>query len=91
MDTETIIKRIRPLIGSHFDYLGHEWMLLEVLADEQQLVLASADHEATIQANLYGQPSRRVPETVMIPLYGSDGETFSEEFLELLSHRLHLQ
>ena len=89
MDSHNFIERIRPLIGSHFDYLGHNWVLIEVLEDEAQLVLSDPTSHAIIQGNLYGQASRRVAETLMVPLFKDTPDSLSDELIELLAHRIH--
>jgi len=82
------IQRIRPLIGNHFIHLGREWELIEVLADEGAVVLSDPSRRAVIQTNLFGEPSRKGPETVLVPLYGSDQDTLSDELIELLANRV---
>lgn len=88
MDDKDFIQRIRPLIGNHFVHLGRKWELIEVLADEGAVVLAAPSHTAVIQTNLFGEPSRKGPETVLVPLYGSSHDTLSEELIELLANRV---
>ncbi len=82
------ILRIRSLIGSHFNHLGKEWVLHEVLADEGVLVLADPSNKAVIQTNLFGEPSRKGPETILIPLFGKVPDTLSDELMELLANKL---
>lgn len=80
---------MRTLIGSHFDYQGHEWVLIEVLEEEAQLVLSDPKRHATIQANLYGQAARRGPRIRLIPLFGETTDSLSTELLELLATKIH--
>lgn len=80
--------RIRSLIGSRFNHLGKEWVLHEVLADEGVLVLSDPSNRAIIQENLFGEPSRRGPETVLVPLFGQVPDSLSEELLELLANKV---
>jgi hypothetical protein len=79
--------RLRNIVGQRFQYLGKNWMAIDILPDEGRLVLAASDAGNPIQADQYGQPTRRSPETLMIPLYGETEETLSEELLELLANR----
>lgn len=88
MQDRDFILRMRSLIGSRFNHLGREWVLHEVLADEEVLVLADPSNKAIIQENLFGEPSRRGPETVLIPLFGEVPDTLSEELLELLANKV---
>ena len=88
MDDQNFIQRLRPLIGKHFKHLGREWELIEVLADEGAVVLADPANSSVIQTNLFGEPSRKGPETVLVPLYGSSHDTLSEELIELLANRV---
>ncbi len=88
MQDQDFILRMRALIGSRFTHLGKEWVLHEVLADEGVLVLSDPSDHTIIQANLFGEPSRKGPETVMIPLFGQAPESLSEELLELLANKL---
>ncbi|WP_428604607.1 hypothetical protein [Sedimenticola sp.] len=88
MQDQDFILRMRSLIGSHFNHLGKEWVLHEVLADEGALVLSDPSNSSVIQANLFGEPSRKGPETVMIPLFGKASNTLSEELLELLANKI---
>lgn len=89
MNDRAFIQRIRPLIGTHFMHLGREWELIEILADEGTVVLSDPSRRAVIQTNLFGEPSRKGPETVLVPLYGNDDQdTLSEELIELLANRI---
>jgi len=88
LEDQDFILRMRSLIGSHFNHLGKEWVLHEVLADEGILVLADPSNKAIIQENLFGEPSRKGPETVLIPLFGKVPGSLSEELLELLANKV---
>ncbi len=88
LEDQDFVLRIRSLIGSHFNHLGREWVLHEVLADEGVLVLSDPSNKAIIQENLFGEPSRKGPETVLIPLFGKVPDTLSEELLELLANKV---
>ncbi|MCW8889935.1 MAG: hypothetical protein OQL20_04670 [Sedimenticola sp.] len=88
MNDQAFLQRIRTLIGSHFMYEGREWVLHEVLSDEGSVVLADPSSQAIIQANLFGEPSRKGPETTLVPLYGDTPDTLSDALLELLSNKI---
>ncbi len=88
LEDQDFILRMRALIGSHFRHLGREWVLHEVLADEGSLVLSDPSSKTIIQTNLFGEPSRKGPETVMIPLFGKVPDTLSDELLELLANKI---
>lgn len=80
---DDILTRMRGLIGQRFDYLGSRWTLIEVLADEQTVVLQRAD-AAAIQVDQFGRANRRGDETLLVPIFAEDGETLSEEMMDLL-------
>lgn len=87
LDNATIIKRLRPLLGRQFRHLGRVWTLHELLPEAGMLVLRSLQESGSIQADQYGNPLRRSPDTCTISL--CDGEDkLSEELLELLANRL---
>lgn len=89
MTSDVLIQRLRTLTGQRFRYLGDDWRLLEVLADEDALVLSPLSSAATpVQTDQYGQPTRRAQQTLTLPLSGSDRDSYSEEVLELLAGRL---
>lgn len=88
MQDQDFILRMRGLIGSRFTHLGRVWVLHEVLADEGVLVLSDPSNDTIIQANLFGEPSRKGPETVLVPLFGQVPDSLSEELLELLANKL---
>ena len=88
MNDQHFVQRIRILIGSHFMHEGREWVLHEVLSDEGSVVLADPSSQAVIQANLFGEASRKGPETVIVPLYGDSPDSLSEALLELLSNKI---
>lgn len=81
----TIAQRMRKLIGTQFNFMKQSWVLIEVLEDEDKLILASKDSFAPIQADQYGQATRRSPETITVQMSESDGLSYTEEMLMLLS------
>ncbi len=87
MDDQHFIDRIRSLIGSRFHHLGKTWLLIEVLSGEQQLVFVDTDKSGPIQADQYGQPLRRGPNNLLVPLFGEIPDSLSEELLEILANK----
>ena len=84
-------QNLRKLVGQHFLYLGEEWALIEVLADEDRVVLQRAGPGATpqMQADQYGHARRHVPETLTLRISGEeDPGTYSEELMLLFQGRL---
>ncbi|MGV6827550.1 MAG: hypothetical protein ACWA5Q_11300 [bacterium] len=81
---------ISKLIGSKFLFRGRTWQLVEVLDDEDSLVIAPehAKQSGRIQANQYGQATRRCRECLTLRLSNTEGDGYSESVLELLSGRL---
>lgn len=89
MTAEILIQRLRKLLGCRFRYLDITWRLAEVLAGEDALVLVRIDGESSpLQQNQYGHSTRRVPQTLTLPLSDSEQEGYSEEVLALLSGKL---
>lgn len=88
MTPDALIQRLRGLTGQRFRYLGTEWRLIEVLGAEDALVLAALGETGEVQHTQYGQPNRRVPRTLTLPLSGDDPAGYSEEVIALLGGRL---
>lgn len=89
MESEILIERLRALIGTRFRYLDIDWRIVEVLGEEDALVLMRCDNSNhPVQHSQYGQPQRRVPQTLTLPLSDGEGQAYSDEVLELLSGRL---
>jgi hypothetical protein len=89
MTSEILIQRLRLLVGSRFRYLDITWRLVEILGQEDALVLVRCDGlEDPLQASQYGQPIRRVPQTLTLPLSDASREGYSEDVLALLSGKL---
>lgn len=88
MTPDPLIQRLRTLSGQRFRYLGSEWRLIEVLGAEDALVLAAAEGNGEVQHTQYGQPNRRVRQTLTLPISGSDPASYSDEVIELLAGRI---
>mgnify|MGYP007044784651 FL=1 len=89
MTVDTLHRKLQKLIGTRFDYLGEVWILIEVLADLDQLVLRRCDGCAPgrLQQNVYGMPNRRVEDTLTLAISDPDGDAYSEDILVLLEGR----
>ncbi|MES9844126.1 MAG: hypothetical protein ABW162_15160 [Candidatus Sedimenticola sp. PURPLELP] len=86
MNDDQLIERLRQLIGNHVRYLQQNWTLIEILADQGAIVLSSLDSESPIQADQYGQPARRSPETLLVPLFDANTDNYTEEAMEIFSN-----
>lgn len=84
-------QNLRKLIGQHYHYLSDEWVLIEILADEDCIVLQRADLNAApqLQADQYGHARRHVPETLTLRISNEqDPETYSDELMLLFQGRI---
>jgi hypothetical protein len=74
------------LIGRRFRYRGRAWVVLEVMPDANRIVLSpeGGARRRSIQSDQYGQPLRRCPDCLSLPISTSDGDAYSEDMLELL-------
>lgn len=89
MTVLTLHRKLKNLLGERFAYLDEEWVLIEVLSDIDSLVLRrQADRgPSVVQRNSYGMATRRVTDTLTIPISDADTGTYSDEVLLLLSGR----
>lgn len=71
------------LIGDTVSYHGCRYKVVDYLANEQSLILRSLQSEASIQINQFGNASRRVQQTISIPVFLS-GEQLLPEVREWL-------
>ena len=74
--------QLRNMIGVQVYHQGISCKVIEVLEDGPSLVLISID-ENYIQADQYGNPQRRVPETFTIPVLTTDGDEIHPAYLAL--------
>ena len=74
---------LRRLLGQTVEYRGHPLQVIDVLSDGPTLVLADQDTE--IQADLHGDPRRRVQKTFSIAALDSSGEHLNPLLAESLS------
>lgn len=89
MTGDDLHRKLRQLIGDRFDYLGEVWILIEVLGDLDSVVLRRCGDCApnAVQQNAYGQPTRRVSNTLTLKISDISGEGYSDDILVLLEGR----
>lgn len=74
--------QLRNMIGVQVWHEGMRCEVLEVLEDGPSLILVSADGD-TMQPDQFGNPSRRVPQTLAVPVLTGDGSALHPAFLAL--------
>jgi hypothetical protein len=86
MAEDSIHQRLRALIGRRFCYGGEDWLVIDVLADDDAVVLQRVGTSSgPIQADLYGQASRRVCDTLVLPVSGESPDQLSHDIIDLLN------
>lgn len=90
MADSNIHARLRTLIGQRFRYGGQIWILHEILAEEDAVVLLREQDSAAspLQGNLYGHGIRRSQESLTLPLSNDSDDDYSAELHDLLAGRL---
>ncbi|MCW9059665.1 MAG: hypothetical protein OQL11_12395 [Gammaproteobacteria bacterium] len=83
MDMENLTSRLRALIGSRLRYQGQSCRVIEILEPGPVLILQCENADGVIQANQYGDATRRVPRTINLSVLNEDGDDFHAEFLLL--------
>ncbi len=76
------IHQLTALIGQETVFLGHRYRVVEILEQELAVILEAVDHKM-VQEDQYGECSRCVAQSYVIPVYGPDGETLNTGFTEL--------
>ena len=79
----TQIEQLRALIGTHILHHDQEYRLVEVIDDGPYILLQYTGPQTIIQADQHGNAHRRVPETLMIPLFTPDKLGFDIVFSSL--------
>lgn len=89
MTSLALHRKLENLLGEGFEYLGDQWVLIEVLEDIDSLVLRrqAEDGSHVVQRNSYGMPTRRVADTLTLPISDSDTGAYSDEVMLLLTGR----
>ncbi len=83
--------QLTKLIGKRFRYRGQAWIIVEVMRDEDALVIVpeQAARERRIQADQYGNATRRCNRCVTLPLSDpEDPDSYSPQVMELLAGSL---
>lgn len=79
-------RNLRKLVGRRYRYLSDEWVLIDILAEEDCIVLQrlSGGQPNPLQGDQYGHARRRVPETLTLPISDADRpDTYSDELMLL--------
>jgi hypothetical protein len=80
MDIESLPQQLRSLIGTRLEHQGQSCRIIEVVEPGPTLILQCENSDGVIQANQYGDATRRVPRTISIPVLSDDGREFHPEF-----------
>ena len=64
-----MLKHLQSLLGQTLTYQGERCTIIEILQSENTLVLQCDKHRPVIQANQYGDASRRAPNYLSLPIY----------------------
>lgn len=80
MDIERLPQRLRGLIGTRLRHQGQSCRIIEVVEPGPMLILLCENTNGVIQANQYGDATRRVPKTISIPVLSEDGSEYHPEF-----------
>lgn len=86
MDIESLLQKLRGLIGTRLLHQGQSCRIIEVVEPGPMLILQCENSNGMIQPNQYGDATRRVPKTICVPVLNEDGSEFHPEFhlLDLL-------
>lgn len=66
------------LIGRTVIYNSCQFRIVDYIADEQALILRALKSQASIQINQFGNATRRVPQTISVPVLSSDEQLLPE-------------
>ncbi len=83
--------QLTKLIGKRFLYKGKVWVIVEVMREEDALVIVpeQAAQNRRIQADQYGNATRRCDSCITLPLSDPDDpDSYSKEVMELLGGSL---
>ena len=89
MTGEGLHRRLHPLIGDRFAYLGDIWVLIEVLSDTDSVVLRRCEDagRGNVQQNMYGMPTRRAQDIMTLQISDAAGGGYSDDIMVLLEGR----
>jgi len=82
-DNAIPLNRLRKLIGLKVRHQGAQWEIIEVMEDNPALVLRDCEMHTVIQPDQHGEAHRRVPITIMMPLFEEDGVSLNPALLNL--------
>jgi hypothetical protein len=77
------LEQLRGMISVCVWHAGERYVVIEVLEDGPSLVLERERGSTIIQANQYGDASRRVRPTLTIPVLSPDKKQLHSSFLGL--------
>lgn len=77
------LERLRNCIGHELVFEGQRCRIIELLEDGPALVLACDTQTTEIQANQYGDATRRVDQTRTVPVLNAEGDAYHADFLKL--------
>ncbi len=83
--------QLTKLIGQRFLFRGKVWIIVEILREEDALVIVpeQATQNQRIQADQYGNATRRCDHCKTLPLSNKDNaDEYSVDVMELLSGRI---
>jgi len=67
------IEKLRALVGRKVRYLDSSYVIADILADEDMLILSSR-HEDDVQEDCYGRATRMVPKQQRLRFRDNDGK-----------------
>lgn len=76
------LQALRHAIGRVIQFRGQPCRIMEILDDGPSVVIECLDASKAIQANQFGDATRRVSQTMSIPIYDR-GDTLSADYLDL--------
>ena len=66
---DNLVNHLQSLLGQTLTYQGERCTIIELLESENTLVLQCDTHRPVIQANQYGDASRRAPNYLSLPIF----------------------
>lgn len=88
MDSTTnTLTSAKKLLGKMVRFGQRRYRVIELLADSAELVLEAVSDNQTIQPDQHGHAHRKVPLTIVIPVFSADQQQFHPQFM--LIQELH--
>jgi hypothetical protein len=96
---QKLLSVLRDQIGTHGQYNGHDFELIEILEQEPAVVLRDCSDQHTIQNDMHGEAHRIVAKTHTVPLFSEVSyklhpvieEFFSPHILSVLQSHIPLK